>query len=167
MNLKYYKLARTDDRYDDQEMIEVDPANGEYLRKEDVQPILDVYKKMIEKLIYFKNDVRDNIIYRIKDTDLYKAIQAIPKNSLALFINEYEADSAGHLFITCKLQGDDPFEKDLAKCIEVLWNTEFDMEAYKNIGYNDGLAYVTSEMLKILGMEKESTQAIDSTYDFD
>lgn len=153
---------RVDDRSDDRELLE--SPDGDYLAKEEVQPILDAYKAIIEKLLYYKDDVQDNTVYRIKETYLYKELQAIPEEDLGRYINKYPTDSASHFFISCRLSGDDPFEKDLLKCVGLLNDIAFDIEAYRNIGYNDGLASLTSTLLTIVGMDKEATQAIDATY---
>jgi hypothetical protein len=168
MNLKYYKLARTDDRYDDQEMIEVDPANGEYLRKDEVQPIIAAYEKMIKKLIEFKDVVRQSSELRIKNTDDFNFwMNKCPEIELPLRINTHPADSPIHFLISCRLSGEDPLEKDLFRCMPLLYNEEFDYEDYKNIGYTDGSADVTASLLKIAEMPKESNEASDATYSTD
>jgi hypothetical protein len=167
MNLKYYKQVYSDDRYDDQEIIEVEPADGEYLRKEEVQPIIDAYEKMIAKLIQYKNDVRTSSELRVKNTDTYVSIYAIPKRKLPLHINLYEVDTPERHLISCRLSGDDPFEKDLAICMKLLYDEEFDVDTYKNIGYTDGSALTVSALLNIAGMTTESTQASDAVYSSD
>jgi hypothetical protein len=125
------------------------------------------YNAIIKELLRQKDDVRDNTTIRIKDTEVYKKIQDIPKKDLALHINEYNPDSPAHFLITCRLSGDDPFKKDFNKCIELLYDVEFNMEAYRNIGYNDGLAVLTSILLRIAGFEKDADAAIQATYNAD
>jgi hypothetical protein len=165
MDHKTYKLVRTDDRFEEQEMVEA--PDGTHYLKEDVEPIIKAYYALIEKLLYYKNDVRDNMEYRVKECASYKEIMGFPDEELPLRINAWNEGSPQHFLISCRLSGDDPLTKDLSKCIELLWDVEFDMEAYKNIGYNDGLASVTSTLLDIAGMKDEAAQAIDATYNFD
>lgn len=125
------------------------------------------YEALISELLRQKEDVRDNTMYRIKETEVYKKIQAIPHNELALHINDYEPDTTGHLLISCRLSGDDPFEKNFNKCIELLYDVAFDMDAYRNIGYNDGLATLTSILLKIAGQDKDADAALEAAYNLD
>lgn len=165
MNLKSYKLIRTDDRYDEQEMVEA--PDGTHYLKEDVEPILKAYYALIAELIRYKDDVRDNMEYRVKESAPYKELMGLPDEELPLRINAWYDDSPQHFIISCRLSGDDPIKKDLAKCIELLYDIEFDMDAYKNIGYNDGLASATSSLLNIVGMKDEAAQAIDATYNLD
>jgi hypothetical protein len=167
MNLKYYKMLTMDDRFPDQEMVEVEPANGDYLLKAEVQPIIDAYEKMIAKLIEYKNDARQSCELRIKNTDTYVSIYAIPKRKLPLHINIYEADTPEHHLISCRLSGDDPFEKDLAICMKLLYDEEFDVYTYKNIGYTDGSADTTASLLALAGLINESNQASEAVYSSD
>jgi hypothetical protein len=167
MDLKYYKLLTMDDRYPDQEMVEVEPAEGEYLLKAEVQPIIDAYEKMIAKLIEYKNDARQSCELRIKNTDTYVGIYAIPEKELPLHINDYEEDTPERYLISCRLSSENPFEKDLAICMKILYDEDFDVETYKNIGYTDGLALTVSTLLNTAGMTTESNQASDAVYDFD
>jgi hypothetical protein len=125
------------------------------------------YDALISELLRMKEDVRDNVSYRIKETETYKKIQAIPQNELALHINEYDPDSPGHLLVSCRLSGDDPLERDLSKCVELLYDVEFNMESYMNIGYNDGLAGAISTLLKTVGLDEDADKAMEAIYKFD
>jgi hypothetical protein len=156
-----------DDRFPDQEMVEVEPANGDYLLKAEVQPIIDAYEKMIAKLIEYKNDARQSCELRIKNTCTYVSIYEIPKRELPLHINDYDADSPHHFLISCRLSGDDPFEKDLAICMKLLYDEEFDVDTYKNIGYTDGSADATASLLALAGLINESNQASEAVYSSD
>jgi len=126
-----------------------------------------ILDSLVKKLLELKDDVRDNVEYRIKETSIYKELQAIPQDKLPLHINDYEQDSAKHFIIKCRLSGEDPFKKDLAKCSEILYDVEFDVEAYCNVGYNDGLATSVSMLLSIAGLEDEAKQALEATYSCD
>lgn len=164
----YYKLLTMDDRYPDQEMVEVEPENGEYLRKDEVQPIIDAYEKMIERLMVFKREARVSCELRIKHTDSYDYwMNKCPEIELPLRINTHPADSAIHFLISCRLSGEDPLEKDLARCMPILYDEEFDIDTYKSIGYTDGTAEVTASILKIAGMDRDSTEASDAIYSSD
>lgn len=126
-----------------------------------------ILDSLVKKLLELKEDVRDNMEYRIKEASEYKELMEIPQDKLPLHINDYDPDSAKHFIIKCRLSGEDPFKKDLAKCSEILYDVAFDMEAYTNIGYNDGLATAVSMLLNIAGLEKEATQALEATYSCD
>jgi hypothetical protein len=165
MDLKAYKLIRTDDRFNDQEMVE--SPDGDYLLKADVEPLLKAYYAMVTKLRFYANDVRDNMEYRIQNSLEYIKLMDIPDEEIPLHINNYDTDSYQHLILSCRLSGEDPVKKDLAKCITLLWDVSFDSEAYKNIGYNDGLASATSSLLDEAGLKEESIRVLDATYSSD
>lgn len=120
-----------------------------------------------EKLLELLNDVRFNAEDRIKETETYQEIDAIEDIDLPKHINDYTAGSPGHHIISCRLAGEDPFEKNLSLCMQILWDVEFDYEDYQNIGYNDGQAVTLSIMFNALGMKEEATQAMEATYKSD
>jgi len=122
---------------------------------------------LVKKLIELKEDARYNIACRVKDSSAYKEVESIPENELPLHINDHDPDSPKHFLISCRLSGDDPFEKDLCKCVEILYDVEFNMDSYREIGYNDGLATSVSMLLDIVGMEKEANQAREAIYSCD
>lgn len=124
-------------------------------------------KAVTEKLLYYMNDIRDVIATRIKQTPEWVLISKIPQNELPKHINVYDEDTPQHFWISCKLSGEDPLKKDLSKCIPILWNQEFDCEAYRNIGFNDGMAIVVTNLFDILGMEKEASETFEATYNDD
>lgn len=119
------------------------------------------------KLLELLSDVRGNAEERVKESPLYKEIEAISDRDLPKHINDYPTGSAGHHIISCRLSKEDPFEKDLSRCIEILWDVEFDMEDYQNIGYNDGMATTLSILFNALDMKQESTRAMEATYSSD
>lgn len=119
------------------------------------------------KLLELLNDVRFNAEDRIKETEIYQEIAAIEDIDLPKHINDYPAGSPGHHIISCRLSGEDPFEKNLSLCMQILWDVEFDYEDYQNIGYNDGQAVTLSIMFNALGMKEEATQAMEATYKSD
>lgn len=162
MDLKTYALRRVGNLTDEQEIIE-DPTGGYYL-KDEVDLKLKAYNEIIKKLQYYTSDVRENMEYRVKGSTRYLELFNIPDNKLPLFINNWCVDSPEHFIISCRLSKEDPFKKNLNKCIELLYDVEFNMEEYKNIGYNDGLATLTSILLDIAGYGEEARQAIDATY---
>lgn len=120
-----------------------------------------------EKLLELLNDVRFNAEDRIRNTELFKDIGSIEEIDLPKHINDYPVGSPGHHIITCRLSGEDPFEKDLSLCMQILWDVEFDYEDYQNIGYNDGQATTLSILFNALGMKTEATQAMEATYNSD
>lgn len=158
-------LVRTDDRFNDQEMIE--DIDGKYMLHEEVEPIIRAYNKLVMKLIAYKDEAREYITNKIKNTPTYKEIEKLKTEDLPLHINDYDSDTTEHFFLSCRLQGEDPFQKDLSRCIELLYDVEFSMEEYKNIGYNDGTAIATHYLLKEIGMNEEADQAFQATYAFD
>lgn len=122
-------------------------------------------KAVTEKLLAYKNDIRDVIISRIKETSDWQQIQKYSKNQLPKHINDYDEDSPQHFWISCKLTGEDPLTKDLSKCIPILWDQEFECEDYRSIGFNDGMAIVVTNLFGVLGMEKEASETFEATYD--
>lgn len=120
-----------------------------------------------EKLLELLNGVRLNVELRVRDTETYQEVSNFKDIELPLHINNYSEDSPEHFIISCRLSGEDPFEKDLSRCVQILWNVEFNMEEYQNIGYNDGQATILSILFNALGMEKEATQAMEATYNYD
>jgi len=136
------------------------PAAGE-------DAIIKAYYAMRDKLLTYMRDVRFNSEQRIRHAEPFKKISEIPEDKLPLYINTHEEDSPEHFFIQCRLSGDDPFEKDLGKCLELLYNEEFNMETYKNIGYNDGVASITASLLEAANMPEQSTAASEAIYTFD
>lgn len=120
-----------------------------------------------EKLLELLNEVRFNAENRIRNTEEYREIAAIKDIDLPKHINDYPAGSPKYYIISCRLSGEDPFEKNLSLCMQILWDVEFDMEDYQNIGYNDGQATTLSMMFNALGMKEEATQAMEATYKFD
>jgi hypothetical protein len=127
----------------------------------------ETIQAIIKKLTDYMIDIRDVIATRIRQTTEWKDIQRIPQNELAKYINNYYEDSPQHFWISCRLSGEDPIKKDLSKCIPILWDQEFDCEAYRNIGFNDGMAIVVTNLFQILGMEKEATDTFEATYNDD
>jgi len=113
------------------------------------------------------NDIRDVIANRVKETPEWVLISNIPQNELPKHINDYGEDTPQHFWISCKLSGEDPIKKNLSKCIPILWNQEFDCETYRNIGFNDGMAIVVTNLFDILGMEKEASETFEATYNDD
>lgn len=120
-----------------------------------------------EKLLELLNDVRFNAEDRIRNTGLFKEIVEIKDIDLPKHINNYRVDSPGYHILTCRLSGEDPFEKNLSLCLEILYDESFEMEEYRNIGNNDGRATVLSILFDVLGMEKESIRAIEAVYSVD
>lgn len=127
----------------------------------------ETIQAIIKKLTDYMIDIRDVIATRIRQTTEWKDIQRIPQNELAKHINDNDEDSPQHFWISCRLSGEDPIKKDLSKCIPILWDQEFDCEAYRNIGFNDGMAIVVTNLFQILGMEKEATDTFEATYNDD
>lgn len=120
-----------------------------------------------EKLLELLNDVRFNAEDRIRNSQVYQEIAAIEDIDLPKHINDYYTGSPGHHIISCRLSGEDPFEKDLSLCMQILWDVEFDYEDYQNIGYNDGQATTLSIMFNAIGMKEKVTQAMEATYNSD
>lgn len=120
-----------------------------------------------KKLLHYKEDIRDVIATRIRQTPEWVLIKSIPINELAKHINDYDEDSPQHFWISCRLSGEDPIMKDLSQCIPILWDQEFDCEAYRNIGFNDGMAIVVTKLFQLLGMEDEATATFEATYNDD
>ena len=127
----------------------------------------ETIQAITKKLTDYMIDIRDVIATRIRQTTEWKDIQRIPQNELAKYINNYYEDSPQYFWISCRLSGEDPIKKDLSKCIPILWDQEFDCEAYRNIGFNDGMAIVVTNLFQILGMEKEATDTFEATYNDD
>lgn len=119
---------------------------------------------IIEILQTMKLEARFCTADRVRETQDYKKLEAIPKKDLPLHINEHDPDSPSHFIIQCRLSGDDPFEKNLNKCAQILWDQEFDVETYKNIGYNDGLATAVSIIFDTLSMNEDSSNVIEAVY---
>jgi len=124
-------------------------------------------KAITEKLITYKNDVRDAIAYRIKQTAEWKRIHEYPQNELAKHINDYDEDTPQHFWISCRLTGEDPLMKGLGKSIPILYDEEFDCESYRNIGFNDGMAIAVMNLFDILDMQEEASDTFEAVYDDD
>lgn len=122
---------------------------------------------VIKILQTIKMDSRFCISDKIRNNSDYKELMAISKRDLPKNINIYDPDSPHHFIISCRLSGEDPIEKNIAKCIELLYDQEFDVEDYKSIGYNDGQASAVSRVFDALGMNEDANQALDVTYSFD
>jgi hypothetical protein len=122
---------------------------------------------VIKILQTMKMDSRFCISDKIRNNPDYKELMAINKRDLPKNINNHDPDSPHHFIISCRLSGEDPIEKNLSKCIELLYNQEFSYEDYKNIGYNDGQASAVSRVFEAIGMNEDARQAIDATYNFD
>jgi hypothetical protein len=163
--LKRYDLTRTDDRFEDQEMIESD--TGKYVMYDDVAPTIEAYNKLLTKLNTFKNDVRTNAILRIQKTLSYMVIANFKKEELPLHINDYKEDSPEYFIITSFLEGKDPFEENISKCMQLLYDVEFSASDYMDIGYSDGMAVATHLLYDEIGKKEESHQAFEVIYSLD
>jgi hypothetical protein len=128
---------------------------------------IKAYHKMVKELLRLKNDVRENVRHRVSETETFKDIQALPENDLPMHLRDYSEDSPAYFILKCRMEKVDPFETDFSKCVEVLYDVSFSMESYRNIGYNDGLASVTSMLLNIAGLSDEASQVLEGTYSFD
>lgn len=122
-----------------------------------VEPTVTVPKKLIDKIYEMAGDVRDNMILTIKSQERYKELMDLPLNEIPLSIHQYPDDSYQQFILRCRLEDKDPFEVDITKCIELLWDCEFSVEDYKEIGYNDGMIGVINILLDIVG-DKETAQ---------
>jgi hypothetical protein len=122
---------------------------------------------VIKMLQTIKMDSRFCIADKIRNNSDYKSLMDITDRDLPLHINDYDPETPQHFIISCRLSGEDPIEKNLSKCIELLYDQEFSYEDYKNIGYNDGQASAVCRVFEALGMNEDAKQAIDATYNFD
>lgn len=123
-----------------------------------------VLEAIVKELLRYKEDVRDNIQFRVTETERYKKIQAIPADDLPLYINKYPEDTVEEFLYDCRLKNEDPFKVNFCFCSQLLWDETFDTEAYRNIGYNDGLSPLTATLLRIAGYTKEANEALEATY---
>jgi hypothetical protein len=145
----------------------IEDIDGKYMLHEEVEPIIRAYNKLVMKLISYKDEAREYITNKIKKSQAYEEIGAIKTEDLPLHINDYDSDTTEHFLLSCRLQGEDPFKKDLPRCVELLYNEEFSTEEYKEIGYNDGTAVTTHYLLREIGMDDAADQAFEATYAFD
>jgi hypothetical protein len=120
-----------------------------------------------EKSLELLNEVRFNAENRIRNTEEYQKIAAIKDIDLPKHINDYPVGSPKHHIISCRLSGEDSFDKNLSLCMQLLWDVEFNYEDYQNIGYNDGQAVTLSIIFNALGMKEEATQVMEATYKSD
>ena len=123
--------------------------------------------KLKQTLLALKDDARDAMVSKIKESDSYVHLMGIPHNRLAMYINDYPIHSAKHFILKCRMEDVDPIKADLSKCIELLWDQEFGVEDYREIGFNDGMIHVLSKMFDALGMEVASKEVLDFAYNLD
>lgn len=104
------------------------------------------------------------IIDTIKGTSLYKELYNIPIEDIPLHINDYFPGHIKHSILKNRLEGTDPFEKDLSSCMQILWDSVFDVEKYKGIGRNDGQIDILHLLLNKLGLKNESEKLSGINY---
>jgi len=110
------------------------------------------------------SSVEFSITLTVKDSTTYKRLMEIPDKDLPLVITKYPEGSCEHFILDCRLSGKDPFETNLSKCLELLYDEEFDMEDYNKVGYNDGVLSTLSELFTQLDMTEESKRATSLIY---
>jgi len=142
----------------------VESPDGEYILKKDVQPIIDTYNKIKDELLNEKDIAINYIISIIKNQEDYEELQDIPVDEIALHINNYDKDSYEFHFLFCRLANENPFEKNLGKCTELLHDQEFNVEDYREIGKNDGVINILFRLFNIIGLEKKAKEVYQAIY---
>jgi hypothetical protein len=94
------------------------------------------------------------MILIIKSQESYKELMDLSLDEIPLRTHQCLDNSYKHFILKCRLENRDPLEVDITRCIELLWDCEFSVEDYKEIGYNDGMIGVLSILLHIIGDEK-------------
>jgi hypothetical protein len=156
--MKTYKPSQ-----EDSTMIE--SPDGEYILKKDIQPILDTFNKIKEELHSERDNVIDFIKNLIKSLNDYEELQDIPFEQIALHINNYNPDSYQFYFLSCRLSNKDPFN-NIGSCIPLLYDQNFDVVEYREIGKNDGVIEILSRLLNIIGFEKEAKEISKAIYTY-
>lgn len=145
--LPLYKLNK-----DSHELIQNE--QGDLLKREDLH----------EQLKVAAENTRDFIIDKIKERRIYKLLDGETSERILLQLNDFAEDSYELHFYKCKLEGVDPFERNLSKCIELLWDCYFSVEEYKSIGDNDGRADLIAYLLEAIGYPEEALQVREVIY---
>lgn len=118
--------------------------------------------KIKKKLDEFTEDARDFIIQEIHDHDENShALIEMPLEQLPLHINDYPQSSIQNKIIADRLEGK---EIKLSDLMQILWDCEFNYDDYKQLGHNDGMIYVISQIYTILGDEKGRERVCEATY---
>lgn len=119
-----------------------------------------ILKNLTDKIYKLKDDTRDFMVDTISSQEAYKDLMGIPVDEIPLHINQYSQDSYQYFILTCRLKGKNPLEVDITRCIELLWDCEFSVDDYKEIGYNDGMIDTLNLLLRILGDEKAAQETM-------
>jgi hypothetical protein len=131
--------------------------------KKDSSEMLNTLK---EYLLSEKEKAINYIISIIQEQESYIELQEIPYHKIPYRMNTCHEDSYAYHFLSCRLSNEDPFEKDLPKCMSLLYDISFDTdlyssvskEEYKNIGVNDGKIIIIESLLSLMGLEKEAQE---------
>lgn len=110
-------------------------------------------KPLVTKLlIEIVDGCYDYIRERVIKTDTYREIERIPKDGLPLHLNDYEDGTAAKYIFSCRMTGEDPLsEENLPKSLQLLYDQEFNIDTYRNIGVNDGQLAAVSFLARKLG----------------
>lgn len=103
----------------------------------------------------------------ITQTSTYQDLDNIEKDDIPLHITDLIPGTFQHHILKCRLEGTDPLEENLSLCMQILWDTEFNVDDYRNVGRNDGQIDILSLLLKKLDMHTEAEKVSEAQYTID
>ena len=110
----------------------------------------------------YEEYVKGFILERVQQTTLYEDIDGINKDDIPLRIHECTPDTPEHYLLKCRLEDKEP--DDLNILLQVLWDTEFDTDDYRQIGFNDGEICMIGALFNALGLDDRAKQVNQASY---